>query len=311
MKIQQQSTREGFGKAILKLAQSNPNIVVTCADLKDSLKLTDFVQKYPRRYIELGVAEQNLASVSAGLAQSGKIPFMCSYAVFSPGRNWEQIRTLIAINKLNIKIIGSHAGLETGADGATHQALEDIALTRVLPNMTILSPCDAIEAYKATLESADIKNPVYIRLARPETPIITNKNTPFKIGKASILRQGKDVTLVATGPLVNEAKKATELLSKKNIEVELINLSTIKPLDTKTIIQSVKKTKRLITLEDHQKAGGMGSAIAEILSEKYPTKMIMMGVDDKFGQSGSDKELLEHYHLTSEHIIANIKTILK
>jgi len=295
--------RDGFGGALLELGKKNKDMVVVSADLAESTKCLEFGEKYPGRFFEVGVAEQNMAGVAAGLALEGLTPFMCSFAVFSPGRNWEQIRISICYNKANVKIVSSHAGLNVGEDGATHQALEDIALMRVLPNMTVIAPCDYEETKKAVLVAAKIKGPVYIRYGREKTPVITTKQSKFKIGKAEILRQGKEVTIIACGPMVFEALQAAEELAKQKISAEVINCHTIKPLDKATIIKSAKKTGKVVTVEEHQVNGGLGSAVAEVLAQNYPVPMKIIGMPDKFGESGTAKQLLNKYRLNSKVIV--------
>jgi len=305
------ATRDGFGQGLLKTGIKNPNVVVLTADLTDSTKANFFKQKFPQRFIECGVAEQNMIGIAAGLALSGKIPFACSFAVFSPGRNWEQIRISVCYQNTNVKIVSSHAGITTGQDGATHQGLEDIAITRCLPNITVITPCDALQAEKATLVIAEHKGPVYLRIFRNKTPLITTEKTPFIIGKAQVLKKGKHVTLIASGPILNQAIEASKQLAKQKIDCEIINNHTIKPLDNQTIITSVKKTKHLLTIEDHQVMGGMGSAITEMLAQNYPVKTKMIGIQDRFGQSGTPEELMQEYGLTADHVIKSVKQILK
>ena len=299
--------RDGFGEALLELGKKNKGVVVVSADLAESTRCLEFGKKYPNRFFEVGVAEQNMAGVATGLALEGLIPFICSFAVFSPGRNWEQIRISVCYNQANVKIVSSHAGLNVGEDGATHQALEDIALMRVLPNMTVIAPCDYEETKKAVLAAAKFKGPVYIRYGRDKTPIITNKQTKFQIGKANILKQGKDVTILACGPMVYEVLLAAEELAKQKIQAEVINCHTIKPIDKATIIKSAKKTKRVVTIEEHQVIGGLGSAVAEFLSENYLVPMKILGMPDKFGESGPAKQLLDKYNLNAKGIINAVK----
>lgn len=305
--IEQEPTRFGYGRGLVVAGKENPNVVALCADLTGSTKTDDFKKEFPDRFIQVGIGEQNMASLAAGLAAAGKVPFFASYAMFSPGRNWEQIRTTICYNNSNAKIAGAHAGVSVGPDGATHQAIEDIAITRVIPNMIVLVPCDSIETEKATLAAARLKGPVYIRFAREKTPVMTTKETPFEIGKAEIFRGGKDVSLIACGPLVYEAMKAAEELSKEGIEAEVINNHTIKPMDEKTILESVKKTGCVVTVEEHQVAGGMGSAVCEILARKEPAPVEMVGVKDRFGESGEPEELLEKFGLTAKYIVEAAK----
>ncbi|MCK5021782.1 MAG: transketolase family protein [Candidatus Pacebacteria bacterium] len=286
------SIREGFGEGLVQAGIENENVVVLSADLRDSTKSDMFAEKFPERFIEVGVAEQNLASVASGMAAMGKIPFATSYAVFSPGRNWEQIRTTITYNDANVKIIGSHGGVVTGADGGSHQALEDIALARVLPRMTVFSPADYEEAKQMTLEAVKIKGPVYIRLARISVP---------ELDKEELSKEG-DIVIIATGHLVHQAITASQELRKEGINTKVINLSRIKPLDEKMILSLAKESKGIITVEDHQLAGGMGSAIAEFLSENYPTKIKFIAVRDQYGQSGTPEELLKYYKLDAKAI---------
>jgi len=293
------STRQGFGDGLVELAKLNNLVIAVTADLAESTKVHVFGKSYPDRFFDIGVAEQNLMSVGGGLAAAGLIPFISSYAVFSPGRNWEQLRNTVCYSGLNVKIVSTHAGLSVGPDGATHQALEDIALTRVIPNLTVISPCDYYQARLATFAAGDMFGPVYLRLSRIDSHQITEKSTPFEIGKAQVLRFGEKITIVSTGIMVPEALQAA-----REIDAEVINVHTIKPLDIDTIIQSAKKTGKLIVVEEHQAAGGLGSAVLEALSENsfYP-KIKMMGVNDQFGQSGLSDELLSAYGLTWEHII--------
>ncbi|MFA6416496.1 MAG: transketolase C-terminal domain-containing protein [Candidatus Paceibacterota bacterium] len=310
--VEQKSLREGFGEALVRAGEVDNKVVAVSADLKDSTRLDLFAEKFPTRFFEVGVAEQNLAAMASGLAATGKIPFIASYAVFSPGRNWEQIRTTICYNNQPVKIVGSHAGLGTGPDGGSHQALEDIALMRVLPRMTVVVPADYWEARKATLAIAQTDTPAYLRLVREKYPVITTPDSPFEIGKANILiDQSKPVVaIVACGPLVYQALLAEKKLAKEGIEVMVVNNHTIKPLDRETILQVAKKAGRIITVEDHQQAGGLGSTIAELLSQEFPTSMKIMGVNDRFGQSGSPAELVEHYGLGVDDIVKAVKEIL-
>jgi transketolase len=261
-----------------------------------------FRDEFPGRFIEIGVAEQNLVTVASGMAAIGKIPFVSSYAAFSPGRNWEQIRTTICLNDRPVKVVGSHAGVSVGPDGATHQMLEDIALMRVLPNMVVVVPADSVEAEKATLALAVDKRPGYLRLAREATPVFTTKETPFEIGKAYIYKPGTDITIAATGTMTYQALVAAEKLAKDGISAEVVHVPTIKPLDNHTILTSAAKTKKVITVEEAQINGGLGSAIAELLGENYPVPMRRIGMKDRFGESGDPNELLEHFGLTAKHI---------
>jgi len=296
-------TRKGFGVGLVKAGDMNEQVVALCADLTDSTQITGFAEKYPERYVQVGIAEQNMATVASGLARMGKIPFAASYAAFSPGRNWEQIKTTIALNDVPVKIVGAHAGLITGPDGATHQMLEDIALMRAMPNMVVVVPGDSIEAEKATIALAQDKRPGYIRLARDPTPVMTSRETPFVLGKAYVFSPGQDVTIVATGTMTSVAVEAAEKLFKDGIDAEVIHCPTIKPLDATTILTSVKKTGHVITVEEAQINGGLGSAVAELLGEQLPTPIRRMGVRDKYGQTGTPAELFNHYGLTCKHIM--------
>ena len=308
---EQKPTRDGLGAGLLELGESNPNVVALCADLAESTRILAFKEKYPERYVELGVAEQNLATVASGLANYGKIPFIASYATFSPGRNNEQIRTTICINDVPVKIVGSHAGVSVGPDGATHQALEDIALMRVLPRMTVISPCDAEEARKATLAAAAHPGPVYLRLAREKTPVMTTADTPFELGKANVVwspsaKESPQVLIVATGPLLHNALLAAHEL-EKSIPVCVMNVHTIKPLDGVGILKAAKKAGAVVTVEEHQIAGGLGSAVAEYLSSRAALPIEFVGVEDRFGQSGEPRELIEHYGMGVQSIIEAVR----
>jgi transketolase len=294
--------RKGFGRGLLEAGKRWENVVAACADLTDSTQMSLFKKDFPERFIEIGVAEQNLVTVGAGLAAMGKIPFVSSYAAFSPGRNWEQIRTTICLNDRPVKIMGSHAGVSVGPDGATHQMLEDIALMRVLPNMVVIAPCDSVEAEKATLAMAVDKRPNYMRLAREATPVITTEKTPFEIGKAYVFAKGADVSLITTGTMTYQALAAIDQLYKDGIEAEVIHVPTIKPLDAATILKSVRKTGAVVTAEEGQRVGGLGGAIAELLAEGCPTPMQRIGMQDRFGESGSPAELIEYFGLDAKHI---------
>jgi transketolase len=305
------ATRDGFGKALLELGESNPNVVVLCADLAESTRVLAFKEKYPDRYIEIGVAEQNLATIGSGLANYGKIPFITSYAAFSPGRNNEQIRTTISLNNVPVKIAGAHAGLSVGPDGATHQALEDMGLMRMQPNMVVLSPIDSEEARKITLAAAAHPGPVYIRLTREKSPIITTAETKFEIGKAQLLWESEhkpEVVVFTTGPVSYEA-----LLAAKELEhstpVAVYNLASVKPLDAETIINAAKEAAAVVTVEEHQVAGGLGSAVAEVLAANCAVPIEFVGVQNRFGQSGKAPELYQEYGLSSAHIIEAITKV--
>ncbi|PJE74345.1 MAG: transketolase [Candidatus Taylorbacteria bacterium CG10_big_fil_rev_8_21_14_0_10_41_48] len=307
--------RKGFGEGLLASAEKNENIIGLCADLTESTQMHLFKNKFPERFVEIGVAEQNLATVASGMAAMGKIPFISSYAMFSPGRNWEQIRTTIAYNDRPVKIIGSHAGVSVGPDGGTHQAIEDIALMRVIPNMIVISPCDAIEAKKATIEASNNGKPTYIRLAREKTPVITTLDTPFEIGKAQIVFQpvvGKsDAVIIATGALLHRALLVAKDLEHEKKAVTVINLSTIKPLDKKTILSVVREAGAVVTVEEHQLVGGVGSAIAELLAKEYTAPIEFIGIDDRFGQSGTPEELLTEYGMSHKNIKEAVIRVIK
>ncbi len=309
--LAKEPTRKGFGRGLKAAGEQNEHVVALCADLTESTQISLFKEAFPNRYVEVGIAEQNLVTVGAGMAALGKIPFVSSYAAFSPGRNWEQIRTTACLNEMPVKIVGSHAGLSVGPDGATHQMLEDLAIMRALPNMVVLAPGDSIEAEKMTIAlAADKKRPAYMRLAREATPIFTTQETPFEIGKAYVLREGDDITLIATGTMTYHALVAADKLEKDGIHAEVVHVPTIKPLDDKTILESAKKTKVVVTIEEHQLTGGLGGAIAELLSEELPTPMKRVAVKDRFGESGTPDELLEKFGLTARHIAMASHSVL-
>lgn len=303
--------RKGFGRGLKIAGDQNDQVVALCADLTDSTQMSLFKEAHPQRFVEIGVAEQNLVTVASGMAAMGKIPFTSSYAAFSPGRNWEQIRTTICLNEQPVKIVGSHAGVSVGPDGATHQMLEDIALMRVLPRMVVVVPGDAVEAEKATLLLAANGKPSYLRLAREASPIFTTDKTPFEIGKAYVLREGTDITLFGTGIMTYECLLAAEQLAHDGISAEVVHVPTIKPLDETTILASVRKTNCALSAEEAQVAGGFGGALAELFGEKYPTPLVRMGMQDRFGESGAPNELLEHFGLTATHIASQASRIVK
>jgi len=295
-------TRNGYGDALVELGKKNKNVMVLCADLTESTRVDQFRKKFPKRFVEIGVAEQNLVTVASGLAAMGKIPFASSYAMFCPGRCWEQIRTTICYNNQNVKVIGAHAGISVGPDGATHQALEDIAIMRSLPNMIVIVPADYEQTKKATHAIARYKGPTYMRFARSKTGQMTSSKTPFKIGEAQILKHGKDLAIIGAGPVVYECLEAANMLENKGISAQVINCHTIKPLDKKTILAAAKKCRCVLTVEEAQITGGLGGAVSEFLSETYPTKIKRIGVKDHFGESGSPDELLKKFGFSSEHI---------
>ena len=310
--VEQVPIRKGFGEGLVVAGENNPQVVGLCADLTESTQMDKFKEKFPNRFVEIGVAEQNLASVASGMAAMGKIPFISSYAMFSPGRNWEQIRTTIAYNDRPVKIVGSHSGVSVGPDGGTHQAIEDIAITRVIPRMVVISPCDSVEAKKATEACAENGTPVYLRLAREKTPVMTTVDTPFEIGKAETFwtSDKPQIGIIATGALLHKALLSAKELEKEGIEVEVLNLSTIKPLDEKAVIALAKKAGKIVTVEEHQVHGGMGSVVSELLSEKFPVPMKFIGVNDQFGQSGTPDELIEHYGMGEKNIIKTVKAFI-
>ena len=302
--------RDGFGQGLLELGKTNPDVVALCGDLVESIRVQAFAEAYPDRFIEMGVAEQNMAGIAAGLALSGKIPFISSYAVFSPGRNWDQIRVSICYSKANVKIVGAHAGISVGPDGATHQALEDVAITRVLPNMTVVVPTDSVETKKATIAISKHRGPSYIRFGREKTPVITKDETPFELGKAIPILAGNDVTIIANGQMVYRAMMAAKELEGKT-SVGVINMHTVKPIDAASIIDAAKETGAIVTAEEHQIIGGLGSAVAEVLVGHHPVPMERIGVLDTFGESGKPVELMEHYHLGISDIVHAVERVIR
>lgn len=304
-------TRDGFGTGAVEAGKADERVVVLSADLAESTRAEWFQKEFPQRFIEMGVAEQNMATLAAGMANYGKIPFFTSYAAFSPGRNWEQIRTTIALNNVHAIVCGMHAGVSVGPDGATHQMLEDIALMRAMPNMIVISPCDAEEGRKATIAAAKAGKPVYLRFARDKTPIMTTSETPFEIGKANVLwkSDAPKVVIIATGPLVHNALLAAKELENE-IQTTVINVHTIKPLDEATILSAVQNASAVVTVEEHQVNGGLGSAIAELLAKNNPKPIEFIGVQNQFGQSGEPKELIEHYGMGAKSISEAVKKAL-
>ena len=301
------ATRESFGKALVELGKENKDVVALTADLAGATKTSLFEKEFPDRFINVGIAEQNMIGISAGLATTGKIPFASTFAMFAAGRAYDQIRNSVAYPKLNVKICGTHAGITVGEDGATHQMLEDLSLMRSIPNMTVLCPSDDVQTKWAIKEMAKFDGPVYIRLARVATPVIYDENQTFEIGKMVQIGNGTDATVFATGVEVAEALKAKEQLEKENINIRVADVHTIKPIDKETIIKCAKETKKIITIEDHSIIGGLGTAVCEILSEEYPTKVIRMGMKDQFGKSGKADQLLKYFKLDSQAIIEEIK----
>lgn len=307
-RVERVPNRNGYGDGLKEAGTDDERIVALSADLTASTKTNVFAEAFPKRFIEVGVAEQSMASVASGMAAMGKIPFIASYAMFSPGRNWEQVRTTIAYNGANVKIVGAHAGVSVGPDGATHQAIEDIALTRVIPRMVVIAPCDANEARKAVRAAAKYVGPVYIRLSREATPVITTVGSPFEIGKAEVYLTRNRVHkrtagIIATGTILAEAMLAGKRLNERGIGASVMNMATIKPLDTKALLSFAKEHDVIVTVEEHQRAGGLGSAVVEYLSAVLPKWIVRIGVDDEFGQSGEPDELLRHYGLDADSIV--------
>jgi transketolase len=305
------ATRDGFGEALVELGKTNENVIVLSADLTASVRANWFRDKYPERFIDFGVAEQDMVSTAAGFALCGKIPFACTFGVFASGRAWDQIRVSACYMNLNVKIAGTHGGISVGPDGASHQALEEVTLMRVLPNMTVIVPCDSEEARLATLAAASHQGPVYLRLGREPFPVITEYKGPFKIGAALVLRDGADLSIIANGIMVHEALKAHDELNKQGITARVINLPTVKPIDKDEIIKAARQTGAIVTAEEHTVVGGMGSAIAEVLAENFPAPIKMVGMKDRFGESGEALELMKYFGLTSEGIVKSALEVLK
>ena len=302
--IEQVPSRNGFGEGLLELGGHHKDVVALTGDLAESTRVLEFAKKYPERFIECGVAEQNMMGVAAGLALAGKTAFVASYATFSPGRSWDQMRVSVAYSKTNVKIAGSHTGLSVGPDGATHQALEDIAIVRTVPNMTVVVPCDAIEARRTTVALGTTAGPAYFRLGREKTPVMTTEETPFTIGKAIVMKEGSDVAVIGSGPILYNGLMAALELEKEGINVLVINNHTIKPIDAETIVWAAKLTKAVVTIEEHQIMGGAGSAVAEVLAQRYPVPIEMVGMPDTFGESGTPVQLLKKYGLDVPDIVA-------
>ena len=310
--VETQTARLGFGEGLLELGKTNPHIVALSADLTESTHCHKFAKEFPERFIQCGVAEQNMAAIAAGLAVSGKIPFIASYATFSPGKNWETVRTTIVYNQANVKIAGHHSGIVTGPDGATHQATEDIATMRALPDIQIFIPCDSNQSKKATIESAKTKGPVYIRFTRDKTPVITTANTPFNPGKIDTywVSENPKATIFATGYMIFYALQAAKELESDGVNIEVANVATIKPLDSETVVDLVKKTNSVVTVEDHQITGGLGGAIAETLAKNMPAPIEFIGLQDTFAESGSPKELMEKYKMDTKSIKEAVKKVI-
>jgi transketolase len=317
------ATRDGYGEGLVEAGEEDEKVVVLCADLTESTRSEYFRKRFPERFIEVGVAEQALATIASGMANYGKIPFISSYAVFSPGRNWEQIRTTAALNDVPVKIAGAHAGLTVGPDGATHQALEDIALMRAIPNMTVLVPCDLIETKKATVAAATNKKPTYIRFTKQKTPVMTTEDTPFEIGKAEVLwsslkpksevRSPKSIAIIGCGPILYESLKAAKkLMTGSNlVSAVVINCHTVKPIDEETIVKYAKRCGAVVTVEEHQVNGGLGSAVSEVLAKNYPVPMEFVGMLDSFGESGKPHELLRKYKMTVDDIVRACRRVIR
>ena len=310
--VEQVPIGQGYGEGLLAAGKDDERVVALCADLTASTKTAIFSKEFPERFVQMGVAEQSMASVASGMAAMGKIPFLASYAMFSPGRNWEQIRTTICYNNRNVKIAGAHAGISVGPDGGTHQAIEDIAITRVIPRMTVIVPCDATEARKATIALAKMEGPAYLRLAREKTPVMTTDKSPFEIGRTEVFWESKDpeVAIIACGALVYNALVAARELEEDGTHTIVLNNHTVKPMDEEAIYAVAKKTGAVVTVEEHQIAGGMGSAVAEILSQKHPVPIEFVGVHDKFGQSGEPDELIKHYGMDKDAIVKAVKKVI-
>ncbi len=309
--LEQIATRDGFGEGLLRAAQASAEVVGLTADLAESTRMEAFAKAYPERFFEMGVAEQNMMGVAAGLALTGKTAFISSYATFSPGRNWDQLRVSVCYSQANVKIAGCHAGISVGPDGATHQALEDLAITRTLPNLTVISPCDSLEARKATLAAAEHQGPIYLRFGREKTPVITSEISPFHIGKATVLRDGSDVALIATGPLVYEALVAAETLTQEKIQATVINLATLKPLDRETLLRIGKHCRAVVTIEEHQIFGGLFGAVSEFYAQHLPLPIEPVAVLDRFGESGQPQELLKKFNLKARDIRSAVHRVLK
>ncbi|MCL6448702.1 MAG: transketolase family protein [Armatimonadetes bacterium] len=309
--MQKIATREAYGDALVELGRENPDVVVLDADLSKSTKTINFRKHFPERFFNLGIAEQNMLGTAAGLAAAGKIPFCSTFAVFAPGRSFDQLRNSIAYPKLNVKIGASHAGITVGEDGATHQSVEDIALVRAVPNLTVFVPADAVETKKAVMAAAEIKGPVYIRLGRAAVPVLHGEDFVFEPGKAVVMREGGDAAIIATGVMVAEALAAAEELSREGISVRVLNIHTIKPLDTEAIISAAKETGAIVTAEEHSVIGGLGSAVAETVCEHCPVPVYRVGIPDVFGESGKPGELMEKYGLKARHLAAAVRKAIR
>ena len=309
--IEQLPTRNGYGEALLELGAVDENVVVLTADLAESTRVLDFANKYPERFIECGVAEQNMMGIAAGLGLTGKTAFVSSYATFSPGRNWDQLRISVCYSLANVKVAGCHTGVSVGPDGATHQALEDIAITRVLPNLIVEVPCDSLEAKKTVLALGKMKGPAYFRLGREKTAVMTTNETSFEIGKAEIFKDGSDVAIIGSGPVLHNAFLAAIELEKHGLQVMVVNNHTIKPIDTDTIVYAAKKCGAVVTVEEHQTMGGCGSAVCEVLAQHFPVPVEMIGMPNTFGESGEPNQLLKKFGMDKEAIVDAVKRVMK
>ncbi len=310
MSIKKIPMRDGYGKALLELIAANPKVIALDADVAKSTRSIWVKEKFPNNFIDMGIAEQDLVGTAAGLAFGGMMPFTSTYAVFMAGRAWDEIRTTVCYNNLNVKIAGAHAGISVGPDGATHQALEDVAIMRVLPNMTVVVPCDAEETRKATLAGAAINGPFYVRFGREAVPVVTEESTPFELGKARTCREGSDVAVIANGAMLYESLEAAKILAEENISVEVIDLHTVKPIDVDAVVAAAKKCGCVVTAEEHQIFGGMGSAVAECLAQNYPVPQEFIGINDSFGESGQPQELMDAYNLNQSAIVAAVKKVI-
>lgn len=310
--VETKSNRQGFGEGLLLAGEKSSQVVACCTDLTDSTKVDLFAKKFPERFVQMGIAEQNMIGIAAGLAKETKIPFAVSHAIFNPARNWDQIRISVALSDLNVKVVGTHSGFSNGRDGAVAESLEDVALMRVLPRMIVIEPIDALQAKKSVQVIAEYKGPVYLRISKETTPLITTEETPFEIGKAQVLSEGKDVTIISSGPITYEALLAArDLKAKHTIEAEVISSPTIKPLDEETLLASVKKTGKAVVVQEHQIIGGLGSAVAELTGTRYPIKLAIVGVKDCFGESGGYQELKDKYGLNSHNIVNEVLKLIK
>lgn len=313
--VKKVANRDGFGEGLVEAGKRNQQVIALAADLTESTRTNLFAEEFPERFVQVGITEQNMASQASGMAAMGKVPFIASYAMFSPGRNWEQIRTTICYNDSNVKVVGAHAGISVGPDGATHQAIEDIALMRVLPNMVVLAPADVHEARKMTMWAAEYNGPVYLRLGRSETPVVTTPESPFTFGKGEVMYAKEidsetTVGIITTGTMLHTAIEAATSLEEAGVGASVLHLGTIKPFDEEAVLKFAKEHTLIVTVEEHQKAGGLGGAVAEYLSEAHPTKIIRIGVDDRFGQSGEPEELLQEYGLDTKAILEAVHDVL-